>query len=166
LTQDPTKPTENIPPVPVTNDKAKDPEEKSSPIASKDLQDQFNNDPLVTDPNNNPPEKTPAETPTPTDAPAIPSYAAALTGHTTPTPEEDFLTQGGFTIHETDKRKRPTSTTVGCLYPVVEIYMSVDKDQYTTKSELLLELVIYSTSASVDVAVALSVRGEEDLSRE
>jgi len=44
--------------------------------------------------------------------------------------------------------------------------MSVDKDQYTTKSELLLELVIYSTSASVDVAVALSVRGEEDLSRE
>jgi len=111
LTQDPTKTTKNIPPVPVTNNKAKDPEEKGSPIPSKDLQDQFNNDPLETDPNNNPPEKTPAETPTPTDAPATPSYAAALTGHTTPTPEEDFLTQGGFTIHKMDKRKRSTSAT-------------------------------------------------------
>jgi len=30
----------------------------------------------------------------------------------------------------------------------------------------LLEPVIYSTSASVDVDVALSVRAEEDLSRE
>jgi len=50
------------------------------------------------------------------------------------------------------------------IYPVaVEIYMFVDKDQYTRKSELLLEHVIYSTSASVDVA--LSVRAE-DLSRE
>jgi len=26
---------------------------------------------------------------------------------------------------------------VGCLYPVVEIYMFVDKDQYTRKSELV-----------------------------
>jgi len=42
--------------------------------------------------------------------------------------------------------------------------MFVDKGQYTRKSELLLEPVIYSTSASVDVA--LSVRGAEDLSRE
>jgi len=41
--------------------------------------------------------------------------------------------------------------------------MFVDKDQYTRKSELLLEHVIYSTS--VDVDVALSVRGA-DLSRE
>ena len=50
------------------------------------------------------------------------------------------------------------------IYPVaVEIYMFVDKDQDTRKSELLLEHVIYSTSASVDVA--LSVRAE-DLSRE
>jgi len=109
LTQDSTKPTENIPPAPVTNDKPKDPDEKGSPIASKDLQDQFNNNPSETDPN-----KPPAETPTPTKAPATPStYAAALTAHTTPTstPEEDFLTQGGFTIHEMDKRKRSTSTT-------------------------------------------------------
>jgi len=55
--------------------------------------------------------------------------------------------------------------SVGCLCPVVEIYVFVDKDQHTRKSELLLELVIYSTSASVHVAVALSVRAE-DLSRE
>jgi len=107
LTQDLTKTTKNIPPVPVTNDKAKDPEEKGSPITSKDLQDQFNNDPLATDLNTNPPAKTP----TPTDVLATPSYAAALTGHTTPTPEEDFLTQGGVTIYKTDKRKRSTSTT-------------------------------------------------------
>jgi len=26
---------------------------------------------------------------------------------------------------------------VGCVYPVVEIYMFVDKDQYTRKSELV-----------------------------
>jgi len=50
------------------------------------------------------------------------------------------------------------------VYPVaVEIYMFVDKDQYTRKSELLLEHVIYSTSASVDVALSLRA---EDLSRE
>jgi len=51
------------------------------------------------------------------------------------------------------------------MHPVaVEIYMFVDKDQHTRKSESsLLEHVIYSTSASVDVA--LSVRGT-DLSRE
>jgi len=42
--------------------------------------------------------------------------------------------------------------------------MFVDKDQCTRRSELLLERVIYSASASVDVD-ALSVR-EEDLSRE
>jgi len=42
--------------------------------------------------------------------------------------------------------------------------MFVDKDQHAKKSELLLELVVYSASASVDVA--LSVRGAEDLSRE
>jgi len=43
-----------------------------------------------------------------------------------------------------------------------EIYI-VDTDQHTGKSELLLELVVCSASASVDVA--LSVRAE-DLSRE
>jgi len=107
LTQDPTKMTKNIPPAPVTNDKPNVPDEKGSPIASKDLQDQFNNDPFATDLNTKPP----AETPTSADAPVTPSYAAALTGHTTPTPAEDFLTQGGFIIHETDKRKRSTSTT-------------------------------------------------------
>jgi len=51
-----------------------------------------------------------------------------------------------------------------CMSCRLEIYMFVDKDQYAKKSELLLELVICSASASVDVA--LSVRGAEDLSRE
>jgi len=41
--------------------------------------------------------------------------------------------------------------------------MYVDKDQHTRKSELLLELVIYSTSAPVDVALSVHA---EDLSRE
>ena len=50
LTQDSTKTDKITPPAPVTNDKPKDPEEKGSPIPSKDLQDQFNNDPSVTDP--------------------------------------------------------------------------------------------------------------------
>jgi len=51
------------------------------------------------------------------------------------------------------------------IYPVaVEIYVFVDKDQYTKKSEwFLLEPVIYSTRLDVDVAI--SVRAE-DLSRE
>jgi len=44
--------------------------------------------------------------------------------------------------------------------------MFVDKDQHTRKSELLLEHVIYSTSVDVDVDIVLSVRAEEDLSRE
>jgi len=48
--------------------------------------------------------------------------------------------------------------TVGCLCPVVEIYMFVDKDQHTKKSEwFLLEPVIYSTRL-LDVDVAMSVR--------
>jgi len=42
--------TDEIPPAPVTNDKPKDTDEKGSPIPSKDLQEQFNNDPSVTDP--------------------------------------------------------------------------------------------------------------------
>jgi len=63
-----------------------------------------------------------------------------------------------------DSRKVNQNDCWISIYPVaVEIYMFVDKDQYTRKSELLLEHVIYSTSASVDVA--LSVRAE-DLSRE
>ena len=111
LTQDSTKTDEIIPPAPVTNDKPKDPDEKGSPIPSKDLQDQFNNDPSVTDPYADPNAKISANVSSPADSPTTPStYAAVLTDHPAPEEEEDFLTQGGFTIHETDKRKRSTST--------------------------------------------------------
>jgi len=108
LTEELTKTEERIPPAPVTNDKLKDPDDKGSPNITKDLQEQFNNIPPSTEPNPNPSTDTLAPTVTP-DNPA--TYNAALTGQAIPTTEEDFLTQGGFTIHETDKRKRSTRTT-------------------------------------------------------
>jgi len=63
-THEETKKEEITPPAPVTNDKIKDPDDKGSPNIAKDLQEQFNNDPSLTDPNQTSPQATLAPTAT------------------------------------------------------------------------------------------------------
>ena len=97
----PTKPEKSTktPPVPVTNDKNTAKNNTGSPTVAKDLQEQFNNDPM---------QKRSSEQ---DDSISVnsqnskKSYATAVKGDTS-TEKEDFLTSDGFTLLQKDKRKR------------------------------------------------------------
>ena len=94
----PEKPTKT-PPVPVTDYKNTAKNNTGSPTVAKDLQEQFNNDPM---------QKRSSEQ---DDSISVnsqnskKSYATAVKGDTS-TEKEDFLTSDGFTLLQKDKRKR------------------------------------------------------------